>query len=235
MEKLYSSIEDNLKLIMFQINESREKYGRQNDDVRLMAVTKTIPPKAVNEAIALGVNLIGENKAQELSSKYESYDKNDVEIHFIGHLQRNKVKQVIDKVSVIQSVDSLKLAEEIDTQAQKSGIKMDILAEVNIGGEISKSGVLPHKLEPLLKEISKMHCICVKGLMAIPPFCDDMKQTEKYFSAMQELFIDIKGKNIDNVSMDVLSMGMSGDYKEAIKYGANIIRIGAAIFGQRNN
>jgi len=234
MEKSYSNISENLKRIRFEIGESIQKYGRDEDDVKLMAVTKTVPPEAVNEAIALGVRLLGESKAQELLNKYDSYDKQGVAIHFIGHLQSNKVRQIIGKVSMVESVDSVSLAREIDRQAQKNSIKTDVLIEVNIGGEASKFGVLPQHLESLLAELSKMPYISVKGLMAIPPFSDDVVQTEKYFSAMHELFVDIRGKNIDNVSMDVLSMGMSGDFKEAIKHGSNVIRIGTALFGARD-
>jgi pyridoxal phosphate enzyme (YggS family) len=234
MEKSYNNIAENLKRLRFEIGESAVKYGRGQDDVKLMAVIKTIPSEAVNEAVALGVSLLGENKAQELLQKYNSYEKNGVDIHFIGHLQSNKVRQVIGKVSMIESVDSASLAREIDRQAQKNGVKTDVLIEVNIGGEASKFGVLPQHLEALLAEISKMPGIRVKGLMTIPPFDVGILQTEKYFSAMQELFVDIRGKNIDNVSMDVLSMGMSGDFKEAIKHGSNIIRIGTALFGERD-
>jgi len=234
MEKLYGNISENLKRIQFEINESIQRYGRGQDSVKLMAVTKTIPPQAVNEAISLGVDLLGESKAQELQAKYASYNKKGVEIHFIGHLQSNKVRQVIDKISMIESVDSVSLAREIDKQAQKNSSKMDVLIEVNIGGEASKFGVSPQHLEALLTEISSLPNTRVKGLMTIPPFSDDILQTEKYFSDMRELFVDIRGKNIDNVSMDVLSMGMSGDYKEAIKHGSNIIRIGTALFGTRD-
>jgi len=234
MEKSYSNISENLKRLRFEIGESIQKYGRGNGGVKLMAVTKTIPVEAVNEAVRLGVDLLGENKAQELLLKYDGYDKNVVKIHFIGHLQSNKVRQIIGKVSMIESVDSVSLAREIDKQSHKNGIKTDVLVEVNIGGEASKFGVFPQRLEELLAELSNFPHITVKGLMAIPPFSDDVLQTEKYFSAMHELFVDIRGKNIDNVSMDVLSMGMSGDFKEAIKHGSNIIRIGTALFGARD-
>ncbi|MCL2034030.1 MAG: YggS family pyridoxal phosphate-dependent enzyme [Oscillospiraceae bacterium] len=234
MEKSYSNISENLKRLRFEIGESIQKYGRGNGGVKLMAVTKTIPVEAVNEAVRLGVDLLGENKAQELLLKYDGYDKNVVKIHFIGHLQSNKVRQIIGKVSMIESVDGVSLAREIDKQSHKNGIKTDVLVEVNIGGEASKFGVFPQRLEELLAELSNFPHIAVKGLMAIPPFSDDVLQTEKYFSAMHELFVDIRGKNIDNVSMDVLSMGMSGDFKEAIKHGSNIIRIGTALFGARD-
>lgn len=233
MEKTPSSIAENLKRVRFEISEAAEKYGRGADGVKLMAVTKTVPIETVKEAVALGVDLLGENKAQELLSKFDGYDDNGVQIHFIGHLQSNKVRQIIDKVQMIHSVDRLSLAKEISSQAEKSGKNMDILVEVNIGGEASKSGVEPENLENLLYEISKLPYLATKGLMTIPPICDNIKQIEQYFYSMQQLFVDMRAKNIDNVSMDVLSMGMSGDFVPAIKYGSNIIRVGTAIFGSR--
>lgn len=234
MEKPYSNIAENLKRIRYEINEAAAKYDRDLSSVRLMAVTKTVPPEIVNEAILLGVDLLGENKAQELLSKYGEYNKQNAEIHFIGHLQSNKARQIIDKVSMIQSVDRVSLAKEIDAQARKTGKIMDVLLEVNVGGEASKSGVSPENLEKLALEIAGFESIKIKGLMTIPPFSDNNLQIERFFYAMRQLQVDIRAKNIDNVSVDILSMGMSGDYIPAIKHGANIIRIGTAIFGLRN-
>jgi pyridoxal phosphate enzyme (YggS family) len=230
MEKPYSRIAENLKAVMFNISEAAARAGRQPDSVRLMAVTKTVPAVFVNEAIAQGVRLLGENRAQELREKYDDYDKTGVEIHFIGHLQSNKTRQIIDKVAMIQSLDRLSLAKEIDSQAKKP---MRVLIEVNIGGEASKSGVAPERLEELLHGVSGFRNIKVEGLMTIPPISDDLRVTERYFHKMQELWLDIKAKKIDNVNMEILSMGMSDDYTAAIKHGSNIVRVGTAIFGRR--
>lgn len=233
MEKSYSSVPENLKRVQNEIGEAIVRYNRDADSVRLMAVTKTVPPEAVNTAIANGITLLGENKAQELLAKYDAYDKDGVDIHFIGHLQSNKVKQIIGKVCMIQSVDRLGLAEEISSWATKSCKDIDALIEVNIGGEGTKSGTEPERLEELLQQISVLPHIKVKGLMVIPPICDNMQQTERFFYRIRELQVDMRAKNIDNVSMDILSMGMSGDFIPAIKHGSNIIRVGTAIFGGR--
>ena len=194
-----------------------------------MAVTKTVDPAAVNHAIGLGINLLGENRVQEYTAKKEFYDKS-AEVHFIGHLQTNKVKYIIDSVSMIQSVDSIKLAEEISRHAGRIGKKQDILIEVNIGGEESKSGVDKSALDELLYQTAELENVQVRGLMAIPP----ADSPEKFLYDMQKLYIDISEKSIHNISMDFLSMGMSGDYADAIKYGSDIIRIGRGLFGPRN-
>ncbi len=233
MEKQYNDLADNLKAVLDKIGEAVVRCGRDSASVRLMAVTKTVPAAVVNEAIKLGVGLLGENKAQELSSKYDDYDKDSAEIHFIGHLQSNKARQVVDKVSMIQSVDRLSLAKEIDAQAAKLGKIMPVLLEVNIGGEASKSGVAPDLLEELICSVSGLKNLKVRGLMTIPPFDKKIDETEEFFSRMRRLLVDMKAKNVDNISMDILSMGMSGDYIEAIKHGANIVRVGSAIFGVR--
>lgn len=234
MEKSYYNVSENLKRVLDEINEAVVKYNRKPETVRLMVVTKTVPAEIVNEAVALGVDLIGENKAQELLDKYDAYDKDKLDIHFIGHLQSNKARQIIDKVSLIQSVDRTSLAREIDAQAKKHSLTAKILIEVNIGGEKSKSGVSPDALEELLLSVATLDNIRAEGLMTIPPVCDNILQIEQYFYRMQQLLVDMRAKNIDNVSMDVLSMGMSGDFIPAIKHGANIIRVGTAIFGKRD-
>lgn len=234
MEKLYGNIRDNLESIRSRIGDAFAKYGRDPGGVYLMAVTKTVPAHAVNEAIACGVRLLGENKAQELCAKFPDYHKQDVGIHFIGRLQTNKVRQIVDKVDMVHSVDSLKLAAEIDRQSTRLGRRMQVLIEVNVGGEDSKTGVEPSSLEQLAREIALLPGVKLCGLMTIPPFSDNILQNERHFSMMQQLFVDIRAKKIDNVHMDVLSMGMSGDYVQAIKHGANIIRLGTAIFGGRN-
>lgn len=227
-------VTENVKRLTENVHKAAVAANRNPDEVQLMAVTKTVDPVYVNEAIAAGIRLLGENRAQELLAKYDAYDKENCQIHFIGHLQSNKVKQIIDKVSMIESVNSLKLAQEINSQAAKHGIVMDTLIEINIGEEESKSGILIADLPQLCEEIVKMENIRLRGFMAIPPFdCDDY-QTEKYFSQMYQLFVDMKNKKIDNICMDYLSMGMSHDYELAIKHGANIVRVGTAMFGKRN-
>ncbi|MCL2057209.1 MAG: YggS family pyridoxal phosphate-dependent enzyme [Oscillospiraceae bacterium] len=223
----------NLAQIRAAIEKACKAAGRKPSEVTLVAVTKTVPPQPVNAAIHSGVTVLGENRAQELTEKYPHYDKATVKIHFIGHLQTNKVRQIIDKVDMIQSVDSIKLLAEIDRQAKKHGKICDILIEVNIGGEKSKSGVLPEKLDELVRAAADFPSVRLRGLMAVPPFFDNPDESGPYFSAMEKLFIDIKGKNVDNRDIDILSMGMSGDYIAAIKHGATMIRIGTAIFGDR--
>ena len=227
-------VAQNVSALQEQICQAAAAAGRDPAQVRLMAVTKTVDPELVNAAIDAGITLLGENKAQELCAKYDSYHKDGVEIHFIGHLQTNKVRQIVDKVQMIESVDSLPLAEEINKRCAALNKQMSILIEVNIGREESKSGVLPEDLPALLEEISKLPAVSVRGLMAIPPVCENNEQVSQYFYQIQQLFIDIKQKKYDNINMEILSMGMSGDYQTAIAYGSNVVRIGTAMFGQRN-
>lgn len=229
MKTDFSSIDENYKRILFESGEAMAKYRSPGEELHIMAVTKTVDPMAVNHAVGLGIKLLGENRVQEYLSKKELYSKN-AEMHFIGHLQTNKVKYIIDSAAIIQSVDSLKLAAEIDRHAARIGKIQDILIEVNIGGEESKSGVPAAEAEELIRSAAELENIRIRGLMAIPPSAEP----EKYLCNMQNLYIDISDKNIDNVSMDYLSMGMSGDYVQAIKYGSNIIRIGRGLFGPRN-
>lgn len=223
-----SIVSENLKRVQYNIAEAKAKYRNENDDVRLMAVTKTVPYEIVNSVIEQGVDLLGENRVQEYLDKKDHYDKN-AEVHFIGHLQTNKVKYIVDSVKCIHSVDSLKLAAEIEKLAEKNGIVMNVLTEVNIGGEESKSGISTDMLDELVYGISEMKNIKLCGLMTIPP----VGNSEFYFEKMQRIFEDLKAKKVDNVSIDILSMGMSADYVEAIKYGSNIVRVGSAIFGAR--
>lgn len=227
-------VAQNVSALQEQIRQAAAAAGRDPAQVRLMAVTKTVDPELVNAAIDAGITLLGENKAQELCAKYDSYHKDGVEIHFIGHLQTNKVRQIVDKVQMIESVDSLPLAEEINKRCAALNKQMPILIEVNIGREESKSGVLPEDLPALLEEISKLPAVSIRGLMAIPPVCENNEQVSQYFYQIQQLFIDIKQKKYDNINMEILSMGMSGDYQTAIAYGSNVVRIGTAMFGQRN-
>lgn len=229
METDFSYIDENYKRIIFNMQEAAAKYRKPDEKISLMAVTKTVDPAAINHAIGLGIKLLGENRVQEYTAKKDFYDKS-AEVHFIGHLQTNKVKYIIDSVSMIQSVDSIKLAEEIDRHAGRIRKKQDILIEVNIGGEESKSGVDKSALEELLYQTAELENVQVRGLMAIPP----ADSPEKFLYDMQKLYIDISEKSIHNISMDYLSMGMSGDYVHAIRYGSNIIRIGRGLFGPRN-
>jgi len=223
---------ENLKVIRDKVAAAAEKSGRKPGDVRIMAVTKTVAPELVNVAINNGINLLGENRVQEYLDKKDSYVPN-TETHFIGHLQTNKVKYIIDKVSMIQSVDSIKLAKEISKNALKNNLTMDVLVEINIGDEESKSGIEAEKAEELIREIAQLEAIRVKGIMSIPPICDNKEQSLNYFSRLRQIFVDISAKNIDNVYMEYLSMGMSQDFEAAIEMGANIVRIGSALFGQR--
>ena len=233
MEKsLISAFDDNYNQISQKIACAAEKSGRGYEDITLLAATKTVDIDIINHAIESGVKVIGENRVQEFLSKYENYSP--VERHFIGHLQTNKVKDIIDKVSLIHSVDSYRLAEEISRQAVKRNITMNILLEINIGDEESKSGFCYDEAVDAVEKIAKLDGVRVKGLMAIPPICETPEQNRHYFAKMKKLFIDIGLKKIDNSSMDILSMGMSDDYEVAIEEGATMVRLGTALFGRRN-
>ncbi len=229
MERLYEAdfpdIRENYRVICENVDNAMS-LAKRCDKVKIMAVTKTVPPERVNFAVGLGIELLGENRVQEYLEKRESYAP--AEVHFIGGLQTNKVKYIIDKVSMIHSVDSFHLAEEIDRRAKQHGMTMDILAEINIGEEETKGGVSADKAKSLCGEISNLENLRLRGLMAIPPAgCG-----EEVFARMQELFENIKA-NCKGGLFDTLSMGMSGDYQAAIKYGATVVRIGSALFGQR--
>lgn len=232
-EQRFLSLEENLKVIRDNIGEAAVKSGRNPQDITLLAATKTVPVPVINKGIALGINTIGENKVQELCEKYDALNLTHCDCQFIGHLQTNKAKQLIGKVSMIQSVDSVKLAQEISRLSAAQNRTTNILIEVNIGSEENKSGVLPQNLEELISQIFGLPAISVRGLMAIPPICENNFEVRQYFSNMYKYFIDIKGKKIDNISMDYLSMGMSGDYAQAILEGANMVRVGSALFGAR--
>ena len=222
-------VKDNYDQIVENISSAMEKTGR-TDKVRLMAVTKTVSYEIVNFASSIGIDLLGENRVQEFLSKYEHYDKKS-QIHFIGGLQTNKVKYIIDKVSMIQSVDSMKLADEINKRSQAINRCIDILIEVNIGGEESKSGVSVDELSELADYCSTLSNVKLKGFMAIPPI-DENGSSCKYFEKMERLYNDYRKKFGEQI--DTLSMGMSGDYMNAIRYGASIVRIGSALFGKRS-
>lgn len=233
-EKLYSDIEENIRGIRHKMDLAAQKAGRDPKEVELMAVTKTVPPEIVNIAIQHGITLLGENRAQELTSKIDIYHKEGVEIHFIGSLQSNKVRQVIDHVTMIQSLDRLSLAKEIEKQAKICDRVMDVLIQVNVGKEETKSGVFPEDTLEFAKKIQKYPHLRIRGLMSIPPPCDNKEELEGYFTILRQLLVDMKEQNRDNGVITVLSMGMSGDYETAIEQGATIVRIGSGIFGARN-
>ena len=234
MERSLADVTYNYQKICENIARAAESDGRTADDIIFLAATKTVDAPTINHAISLGLRYIGENRVQELLSKYDDYDLDHASLQFIGHLQTNKVRQIVGKVDLIQSVDSEKLAKEISRCSIKQGITTDILLEVNIGREANKSGVMPEMLPELLEQIKDIPAIRVRGLMAIPPICENAQENCKFFTNMRKFFLDIKGKNIDNISMDILSMGMSDDYEEAIRCGANMVRVGSALFGARN-
>lgn len=232
----FHDVEENLKTVRFRMEEAAAAAGRSPEDVILMAVTKTVPVEVINHALSLGVDYMGENRVQELNAKYDSLHREGKHIHLIGHLQTNKVRQVVGKVEMIQSVDSVRVAEAIAARSRELGIVTDVLVEVNIGGEESKSGISPAAAHELVCEISEFNGINVQGLMTIPPLDCDIAQTIRYFEEIYKLFIDIGSKSTHNSSytMKHLSMGMSSDYAEAIRSGATMVRVGTALFGRRN-
>ena len=232
MEKsLIDSFNENYKIIKENIAASAERSGRNENDIILLAATKTVDIRLINHAISSGIEYIGENRVQEFLSKLEEYAP--VHKHFIGHLQTNKVKDIIGRVELIHSVDSYRLAQEISKKAVSRGITADILLEVNIGNELSKSGFSYEETEESVYKIAELDGINIKGLMTIPPVCDDDTLNRRYFEQMYKLFIDIGAKKIDNSSMEILSMGMSDDFDIAVEEGANLIRLGTALFGKR--
>lgn len=205
-----------------------------NGRARLLLATKTVPAELINYAADLGATLIGENRVDELLEKYDALDKERLEIHFIGHLQSNKVKYIIDKVSMIHSVDSLSLAKEIEKQSAKRGIVMPVLIEINIAGEESKSGIRLEETENFLQSLEQFPHLSVRGLMTIPPKTDHAEENLQFFKKIYQKFIDIRAKKEDNKNWTVLSAGMSGDYLQAVSCGSNLVRIGSAVFGARS-
>lgn len=229
----FSVVADNIKRITENIENAKQKAGR-SDTVRLMGVTKTVDPEIVSFSVAQGVKLLGENRVQEFLDKRDRYE-GDPEVHFIGGLQTNKVKYIIDKVKMIHSADSGHLIDEINKRAEKAGLTMDILIEVNIGGEESKSGIAPEALDELAYKTAELKNVRLRGLMAIPPVDVD-GSSDKYFARMQKLFSDLKAKTAadERFMIDTLSMGMSGDYESAIMHGSTVVRIGSVLYGYRN-
>ena len=228
------SIAENVAKILADIETAAVAAGRDPKEITLCAATKMNDAARVREAIAAGVRCCGENRVQELTAKLADNAYAGADIHFIGHLQTNKVKQVVGKVSLIQSVDSMRLLEAIAKEADKQGIRQDILLEINIGEETSKSGLALSEIYEMLEKVSVTPSIRVRGLMAIPPICENPGDNNKFFAEMCNLAVDITAKKYDNVCMEILSMGMSDDYADAIAHGSTMIRVGTAIFGARN-
>ncbi len=229
LEVSLSMIQDNIERIRSNIFEAAIRAGRKPEEIQLCAVTKMVDSKTAQEVLDAGVDILGENRVQSLLEKYEAIG-NKAQWHLIGHLQTNKVKYIIDKVSLIHSVDSVHLAEEINRRAQMAGKVIDILVEVNVSGEASKFGVAPGNLEPMLENLALFSNIRLRGLMTIAPKQEKVGANRKYFSKLHELFVDIRSKKYDNSNIDTLSMGMSGDYVEAVEEGATIVRVGTALF-----
>lgn len=232
-EKSFTNFDENYRIIEENIAAAAEKSGRSRKDIILLAATKTVSPELINHAIDSGIEYIGENRVQEFLSK-ENCLSNKAHRHFIGHLQSNKVKDIVGRVEMIQSVHSVKLASLIGKLSVEKGIVTDILLEVNIGREENKSGFLKEELDSAIHQIAKIEGIKLRGLMTIPPVCEKTADAVPFFEEMYKLFIDNRDKKIDNVSMDYLSMGMSSDYATAIECGSNIVRIGTSLFGARN-
>ena len=226
-------ITESVAQVKANIAAAAKKAGRRPEDIFLVAASKMNDSGRVREAIAAGIRICGENRVQEMVEKQAQGAYEGAELHFIGHLQKNKVKQVVGLASLIQSADSLELIRLIDKTALSRGIVQDILLEVNIGAEASKSGFSPEELPSALDSIARLDAVRVRGLMTIPPICSSRQEIEPYFVQMKQLFIDICGKKYDNIRMDFLSMGMSADYETAIACGANMVRVGSAIFGKR--
>ena len=227
------SIAENVARIKAEIEKAALAAGRDPNSIKLCAATKMNDADAVRQAIAAGVDCCGENRVQELTQKLSENAYEGAPVHFIGHLQTNKVKQVVGKVSLIHSIDSLRLLEAVSKEAQKQGITQDILLEVNIAGEESKSGFGPDEVDSVLSQISRFPAIRVLGLMAIPPICQNFTDNHKFFQKMYQLAVDITEKKYDNVCVDILSMGMSDNFADAVACGSTMIRVGTAIFGSR--
>ncbi len=225
-------VTENLKDVEAKIQAACDRADRDRSEVTLIAVSKTKPVEMIKEVIDCGINVFGENKVQELVTKYDELDKG-LEWHMIGHLQRNKVKMLPGRVKRIHSVDSIRLAEEIDKQFSNAGLIADILVEVNVAGEDSKFGIALDEVEEFLRKISQYSSIKVHGLMTIAPYVDDPEQNRTIFCDLRKKMVDINSKNIDNIYMDELSMGMTGDYEVAIEEGATYVRVGTGIFGSR--
>ena len=226
-------LKTNFEEVEQKILAACERAGRSRDEVTLIAVSKTKPVEMLKEAYDLGARIFGENKVQEIMDKYDALP-DDISWHMIGHLQRNKVKYIIDKVSMIHSVDSVRLAETIEKEAAKKDVIMDILIEVNVADEDTKFGVTLQETEALVSEIAQFPHIRIRGLMTIAPFVENPEENRIYFQRLRNLAVDIDRKKSDNVNMSILSMGMTNDYEVAIEEGATMVRVGTGLFGARN-
>ena len=224
---------ENLQQVNANIEKACAAVGRAPSEITLVAVSKTKPVSMLQEAYDAGARVFGENKAQEIMDKYDQLPS-DIQWHMIGHLQRNKVKYIIDKVAMIHSVDSLRLAQTIEQEAAKKDLVMPILLEVNVAEEDTKFGLKVEEVLPLLEQISSFSHIQVKGLMTIAPFVENPEENREVFRTLKKLSVDISAKNINNVTMSVLSMGMTGDYQVAVQEGSTMVRVGTGIFGERN-
>ena len=228
------SIAENVAAIRAAMESAARYAGRDPKEIKLCAATKMNDAAAVRQAIAAGVDVCGENRVQELTQKLGENAYVGAPVHFIGHLQTNKVRQVVGKVDLIQSVGSLHLLEAVNKEAARQDLRQDILLEVNIGEEAAKTGFAASEILPLIDKIDSFSNICVRGLMAIPPISENPGDNSKFFLKMREIYVDIRAKKKDNVQVDCLSMGMSGDYLDAIRCGSTMVRIGTAIFGERH-
>lgn len=228
------SIAENVAAIRAAMESAARDAGRDPKEIKLCAATKMNDAAAVRQAIAAGVDVCGENRVQELTQKLGENAYVGAPVHFIGHLQTNKVRQVVGKVDLIQSVGSLHLLEAVNKEAARQNLRQDILLEVNIGEEAAKTGFAASDILPLIDKIDSFSNICVRGLMAIPPISENPGDNSKFFLKMREIYVDIRAKKKDNVQVDCLSMGMSGDYLDAIRCGSTMVRIGTAIFGERH-
>lgn len=228
------SIAENVAAIRTAMESAARDAGRDPKEIKLCAATKMNDAAAVRQAIAAGVDVCGENRVQELTQKLGEKAYVGAPVHFIGHLQTNKVRQVVGKVDLIQSVGSLHLLEAVNKEAARQNLRQDILLEVNIGEEAAKTGFAASEILPLIDKIDSFSNICVRGLMAIPPISENPGDNSKFFLKMREIYVDIRAKKKDNVQVDCLSMGMSGDYLDAIRCGSTMVRIGTAIFGERH-
>lgn len=232
MKGCIGMLKENLKYVEKRIQAACDRAGRPRDEVTLIAVSKTKPVEMIREIASLGIVDFGENKVQEIIEKNEII-KDPLNWHMIGHLQRNKIKYIVDKTCLIHSVDSIKLAMAIDEEAKKKNVVISILIEVNVAKENTKYGICPEEILELVYNIANLSNIRIKGLMTIAPFVENPENNRIHFSNLRNLCVDIKSKNIDNVTMNILSMGMTGDYEVAIEEGATMVRVGTGIFGQR--
>ena len=231
MEKSYDYIKDNFERIKEKVSNAAVKSGRNYEDITILGATKTVDADKINFAIDSGLKCIGENRVQELLGKYDSLNLSQTDCHFIGALQSNKIKYILDKVSLIHSIDNLRQVKEINRLANNK--RVDILIEVNIGNEETKNGIKRGKILEFVEQISEYPNISLKGLMCIPPICESKKENFSYFSQMYKYYIDISAKKLDNNNMSILSMGMSDDFEEAILAGSSLVRVGSALFGKR--